>query len=182
MKIFVPKITSSGLTVPLNMKQDWFATLVTPYLNDPLIQIDPESLQGQLHISNHKGEADIEGGLKGRYDCSCARCGESLKDTIEIQWNMHLSPWKATTTENISKEDENEIELSVDDLNFSFYKNDEIDLAPLINDELALSFPYNHYCADENACSKRAQAQLSQHTPKTIDPRWETLKHFKPKS
>lgn len=182
MKIFVQKITDPGLHVDLKMSETWFKDVMAPYLADPLVEIKADSIKGAFDLTQFKEEVDIRGHLDFEYDCACAHCGEPLQDELHLKWDMHLSPWKATTTENLSQTDEDEIELTVEDLNFGFYKNDEIDLVPILNDEIALSFPYNHYCKNKTECEKRFQEKMQAVAPKIPDPRWDALKDFKVKN
>ena len=182
MKIFVPKITDLGLHVDLKMSDSWFQDVMAPYLADPLIQIQKDTIKGFFDVKNYKEEVDIRGELAFNYDCACAHCGEPLKDKIKLDWDMHLSPWRGTTTDNMSESEEDGLELTVEDLNFSFYKNDEIDLTPILNDEIALSFPYNHYCKNKTECDARFQEKIQAVAPKIADPRWDALKDFKVKN
>jgi len=182
MKIPLTKIPQAGLKLSLTTSEPWFDTLMSPYFNDPLIQINKDSLRGELQLTNHDGEVDIKGRLDFVYDAACARCGEPLHKKQNLVWNVHLSPWQNTSKSNLTEEEENEIELTASDLNFAFYKNDEIDLHPILNDEIALGFPYNHYCADSKTCEARFQQNLQTAQVKTTDPRWDALKAFKGKS
>lgn len=182
MKIFVPQILDTGLHIDLKMSDTWFKDVMTPYMQDPLIQIQTDTIKGHFDLTQFKEEVDIKGQLSFAYDCACAHCGEPLKDQLKLHWDMHLSPWRGTSTDNMSEADEDELELTVEDLNFAFYKNEEIDLVPILNDEIALGFPYNHYCQNKVDCEKRFQEKIQAVAPKIPDPRWDALKDFKIKN
>jgi uncharacterized protein len=75
--------------------------------------------------------------LKGKAKLSaesiCSRCSETAEINLETKVSMVLKPKR-------SKEDE------VEDLDLGFYEGKEIDLAPIVEENLILNLPYKVLC------------------------------------
>lgn len=175
MKIPASHILDKGLDISLSSKLEWLNTVLSQSIETALFDIDPESLKGNIHLDNYDGEIECRGELEFSYSCQCAHCGEPLTELNKTTWHVHLSPWKLETPNG---EDE-EVELSENDLNFGFYRDGEIDLSPILNDEIALSFPYNSYCKDKTSCEDRFQKLIHHKSNDNTDPRWAALKNIK---
>lgn len=181
MKIPVYKIPDGGEKLPVDDKQEWLVKVFESLRDGSPLCIDVPSLSGHIELNRYGEEVHCQFNIGFSYKTQCAHCGEDLNRKIDLKWDTHLSPWKPDPKQPALAEDE-EIELTADDLNFSFYENEEVDLEPLLNDEISLSMPYNDYCEDTQACKQRLQAYLSAKTDPDVDPRWADLRNFKTKN
>lgn len=80
--------------------------------------------------------------LSGRADGeavgTCARCLESFRLHVEVPFSYVLVPHIAP-----------KVRLEVEDLNLSYYEGEEIDLSPLVYEQLLLSFPTRPLCRQD---------------------------------
>ena len=171
--------------VTLNQSEPWLLDIFRNFLSDTGLEDD--SLKGQLHLINIGGNVTLDGHIGFKHHPICSRCGEPLTRHEKIVFNAHFTPLRQVTAphdlDTEGKMDAaDEIELTAEDLSFCFYKNDEIEVDPLINDEIALAIPYNYYCEDQKSCETRLNTNLKLHTDGDTDPRWISLKSLKPKT
>ena len=78
-----------------------------------------------------------------------------------------------------AEDEEEEIELTKEDLDFSFYDDDEINIGSILNDEIILRIPYNYYCKDQNNCKLLGPTDPNITINDNTDPRWQGLKNLK---
>ncbi|MDO8461363.1 MAG: DUF177 domain-containing protein [Deltaproteobacteria bacterium] len=88
---------------------------------------------------NLTGQIDIES------DPVCHRCVEPFHWQISIPLNINLAPYQEP---EFSSEEE-ESELDQDDLNFSFYRNEEIDLSSIVHEQILLETPIQYLCKED---------------------------------
>ena len=123
------------------------------------------------------GELDIELGFH------CGRCLEARRRPLTFDAEFVLVPraiWAARY------EVEDEVELSDDDMDVSFYEGEEIDLRPLIREAILLELPTLPRCSDDEReqCDQAYRANvgaaaLKQLDEASIDLRWSALKDIK---
>jgi uncharacterized protein len=93
-------------------------------------------------------ELFFEGGLHASTTAICARCAEEFAAPSDRDFRFVLAP-KA-----IGFDDEKD--LRDEDLEFSLYDGDQIDLSPLINEQFLLSLPTRPLCQEDcrGLCAK----------------------------
>jgi DUF177 domain-containing protein len=71
---------------------------------------------------------------------TCARCLESYSFALGKEFTFVLKPLNAAAAE---------AELTEEDLSFSFYEGDEVNLAPLVRETLLLALPTKPLCRED---------------------------------
>ena len=96
-----------------------------------------------VHMTYYRSGADLffEGQLAGEVSGNCARCLEAYPFTVKQSFVFVLKP--------ATPEEGSEPELSQEDLSLSYYAGDEIDLSPLIREELIFALPTRPLCRDD---------------------------------
>lgn len=79
---------------------------------------------------------------------------------------------------------QDEVNLSVEDMDLSFYREDEINLFEIITEQIALSLPMKFTCNERckglcSQCGVDLNIETCHCIQKDMDPRWEALKHLK---
>jgi uncharacterized metal-binding protein YceD (DUF177 family) len=174
MKIHIRHINKNGYDLALNDKESWLNVIFASLIPDH--KVDLPSVGGHIHLDNFEGNVNLSGQIEFTHHPFCARCGAELTRREKIPLQANLIPFRAIDGEKPRGEEE-EIELTGDDLDFAFYENEEVDIDPVINDEIALALPYNYYCKDAAQCESAHLAVVAQSD--RIDPRWAALKNFK---
>ena len=93
-------------------------------------------------VSYHRAGMDVfvEGELQAQLRGTCSRCATDYPFRLVRDFSMVLAPASELGAET------GERRLSADDLALSYYRGDEIDLAPLVHEQLILALPTRPLC------------------------------------
>jgi uncharacterized protein len=96
-----------------------------------------------VKVSVYRAGTDIffEGRLRARAHTACARCAEEFDIEADDPFRFVLAPKAVGFGE--------ETDLRTEDMEFSLYEGDEIDLSPLIREQLLLSLPTRPLCRED---------------------------------
>ncbi len=96
-----------------------------------------------VRLSHYRAGSDLffEGRLSAKVGAACARCAEEFTTLSERPFRFVLSP------KSIGYEAESD--LRGEDLEFSLYEGEEIDLGPLIREQVLLALPTRALCRDD---------------------------------
>jgi uncharacterized protein len=154
-----------------------------------------EELQETYRQSNHRDFAipprlDVDlvyyrsgqdiffyGDFHGRFTGICGRCLEPYNFTLDKQFEFVLTP-------DLSKFDRRAEELRREDLGLSYYSSDEIDLAPLIAEQVILALPTRPLCSENCrglcvSCGINLNRETCSCAATTGDPRMAIFRNLK---
>lgn len=99
----------------------------------------------QLDFDIHKDHARfrLEGTARTELELSCSRCLESFRMPVDATFDVRYLP----ATEMESAEQEREVEE--DDLETSYYRDDQIDLNELLREQFYLALPMKPLCRED---------------------------------
>jgi len=169
-----------GLDLTLTERDEWLMELIKLHLSGR----SPSSVTGQIHLDVLEDNVNVTGHLHFPFMSQCASCGETVNLAEDIPVNVLLVPLYNSRQERDKHEDE-EIELTRDDLDFSFYDKGVIDMSAVVNDEIALHLPYNVYCRPDckgicPACLKNRNTEACEcQSVELISSPWAKLKEVK---
>ncbi|MBI5057915.1 MAG: DUF177 domain-containing protein [Nitrospirae bacterium] len=120
----------------------------------------------------------IEGSVKVTAEFKCSRCLKEYSLPLALSFKEEYVP-----AEEVGKE-KNELELTNDELDVSFYRDDEIDMEELIKEQILLAVPMKPLCGDEcrglcPGCGINLNEGACACGKKEIDPRLAPLEKFK---
>lgn len=121
-------------------------------------------------------ELFFEGRLSAPMVASCARCVEEFSAPHARPFRFVLAPRAAA--------DDGEGRLRTEDLEFSLYDGDEVDLAPLVVEQVILALPSRALCSEDcQGLCPRCGTNLNLHgcacEQPSLDPRLAVLRSFK---
>jgi uncharacterized protein len=98
----------------------------------------------EVDLAYYRSGADIffNGRFRGRFTGCCGRCLENYGFTLDKDFAFVLAPEPA-------KSERGAEELHGAELGLSYYSSDEIDLAPLIAEQVMLALPTRPLCAED---------------------------------
>jgi uncharacterized protein len=102
----------------------------------------PVSLDVELKSYRSGLELFFDGRFEGEFEGRCGRCLEGFSFYLDKPFDFVLIPRPA-------KSDRKAEELHRDDLGLSYYSGDEIDLSPLIAEQVILALPTRPLCAED---------------------------------
>ena len=121
----------------------------------------------------------LSGSVEGVYEADCARCLAPLERQLSLALRWTLLP-KAALDAEVSPEEE--VELTTEDLDTSFYEGETIDLRELVREAILLEVDPIPRC-DVDECGGAAYEQPPVEDGETAsDPRWAPLLKWKDKS
>lgn len=130
---------------------------------------------GEASLKN--SEVRVKGDLEGSLHASCDRCLRSLPFPVSLNFDAHYIP--------VAEYEENErAELQDDDLEFSVFDGEKIDLDELIREQILLALPVRLLCQEEckglcPECGSDLNHTACQCEEKQVDPRWDALAALK---
>ncbi len=95
-----------------------------------------------VHLSFYRAQLDLffDGDVGGEATATCARCLERFPYELQKDFSVILTPETPL---------KGEIELAAADLTQSFYSGAEVDLTPLVYEQVLLALPTRPLCAEE---------------------------------
>lgn len=149
--IQIHQIKEDGLTLELSDKEEWVVEVLKNLFPDH--PVDLKTIKGSIDLQNFSGVVACTGNISFTHHPLCARCGKDLDKTENVSFSTNFAPLTPDKQKALSeKHAHEEVELTEEDVNFSFYTDEEIVLDPILNDEIALTLPYNYYCEGKQQC------------------------------
>ncbi|MDY6971305.1 MAG: DUF177 domain-containing protein [Thermodesulfobacteriota bacterium] len=99
-------------------------------------------LKVHMNISRLGERHLLEGSLSGVVLVWCARCLESYHRDLATEFRLFLTSLPANT-------DQNELELSEDDMWVDFVAGDEVNLLEIVREQIYLSLPMKTLCRED---------------------------------
>jgi len=127
-------------------------------------------------ITRTSGTVFIKGSFSALIDIDCSRCLERTSLPIGSNFTYTLIPAKAETREDL--------ELTPEELEISYYQGDFIDLAPIICEQIILQIPMRALCSEECKglcphCGINLNTSSCNCHLNIVDDRMAVLKNFK---
>lgn len=152
---------------------------------DPsMLSVDPrefrlvETVALTGHLARAEGQAyRLEGHLASHVEVSCVRCLEPFEFEIRERLDLVYLP----QSQNVPMSEDDEYGLGDDDLAVAYYRDEEIDLAHMIWEQIVLALPMKPVCKPEcrglcPECGVNRNEQACSCSRDTTDPRWQALK------
>ena len=130
-----------------------------------------------VQLSYYRSGMDVvfSGALKAPAEATCARCAEQFMTSCTRSFRFVLAP-KAVG--------EPDRDLRAEDLEFSFYEGEDIDLSPLIREQALLALPTRPLCKEDcrglcPQCGANLNREVCGCSVTTSDPRFGVLRTLK---
>lgn len=138
MKFRVSKVGSDGLHKEYELGAGWFESA----LGEARLQGSPASGKAVVDVQVAGSKVTVRGRVVGRFDVPCSRCLEAAEVEVDSEILLVLEPRSSTSEVN----EDQEVELTEEDLHYATYDGDEIDLASLIREQFVLAIPIAPLC------------------------------------
>lgn len=139
-------------------------------------------ITGTVKVSGRLVRADgdayrLSGRLVSAVELSCARCLEAFAADVREPLDLLYLP----QSDNVAAGGENDHGLGDKELAVSFYRDDEIDLAHMIWEQIVLALPMKPVCKPDCQglcpdCGVNRNMKSCSCVRDTVDPRWQLLK------
>jgi uncharacterized protein len=140
--------------------------------------VAPVELEFDIH--KDKDKFRLEGHLRTELELTCSRCLEPYRFAVDGDIDQRYLPASAASTDP-------EREVQEDDLETSYYSDDQIDLAELMREQFYLGLPMKPLCRDDcrglcPQCGTNLNTGTCDCSPVWEDPRLAALKAIKEKN
>ncbi len=132
-----------------------------------------------FQILKDKNRFRLVGQLTAELELPCSRCLEPFRLPVDGRFDLRYLPASDVQTEAV------EAEVQEDDLETSYYRDDQIDLNELIREQFYLALPMKPLCREDcrglcPQCGTNLNAGACACAPVWEDPRLAVLKGLRP--
>ncbi len=136
-----------------------------------------EPVQVRVHLSRSGNILLVKSRVDAKVKGICARCLEAFSLALGSQFQLTLKPKPPSPPPE-------EVELRREDLETDFYEGEEIELSPLIQDQVLLTIPPKLVCREGcrglcPGCGKNLNRETCNCADKAVDSRLEVLRNFR---
>lgn len=136
-----------------------------------------EPIEVQVRLTRSGATVMVNSRVEAKAKATCVRCLEPFSLTLTAHYPISLKPKPNSPPPE-------EVELNRQDLETDFYVGEEIDLTPVVQDQVLLAIPQKIVCREDcrglcQRCGKNLNRETCQCAVKEIDPRLEALKNFR---
>jgi len=137
--------------------------------------VAPVGLEFEIH--KDKGRFRLVGSVVTELELACSRCLEPFRMPVNASFDIRYHP-----ASEMSQEEEREVEE--DDLETSYYRDDQVDLSELLREQFYLALPMKPLCRDDckglcAQCGTNLNTGTCDCHPAWDDPRLAPLKQLK---
>jgi uncharacterized protein len=142
---------------------------------DPYRVVAPVGVDLEIH--KDKDRFRLVGSARTELELSCGRCLEPFRLPFDATFDLRYLPASELTTED-------EREVAEEDLDTSYYRNDQIDLNELLREQFYLALPMKPLCREQCAglcphCGKDLNEGACACDARWEDPRLAPLRELK---
>ena len=136
LKINVFLIPEEGQNFVFSEDDAWFKRC---FKDDEIPDFSLDKVDVDCLVTKTSGTVFIKGAFSALIDIFCSRCLEYASLSIGSDFAYTLIPAKAESREDL--------ELTPEELEISYYQGDFIDLAPIICEQIILQIPIKVLCS-----------------------------------
>src|SRR4029453_11457317 len=138
MKIQVDNIPDEGLKLDFSQKDGWVREKIVRALGKLYRPGDP--IAGHLSVLTTLENLLVKGRIPPPAHAACDRCLKPFDFDLDLSCERLLTPLFASEDRRRGEKDV-EMELTQDDLDFSFFKGGEIDAGEILAEQIVLDQP-----------------------------------------
>jgi uncharacterized protein len=174
LKIIVRNIPEDGLKFHFTNGENWHRRILDNERGMDF-SLEATSVDGSAEKSGDTVTLSVE--VRTAIGTQCGRCLEPLIIPVNSEFKYTLIPVP-------EKGGEPEVELSLDELNIGYYKEDEIDLEPITLEQVVLQIPIKPLCSEAckglcPSCGADLNSEPCECRADAGDLRFVALKNFK---
>ena len=175
MKINISNIPEEGLNLRFSKSGEWFHRSL-PMGDDCGFCV--QKIDVRCFVEKVLKNVSIKGEINAGVELECCRCLEKFNFPEEIEFKYVLMP-----ADDLKEDD---LELTYEDLEYSHYEGDIIDLDQIVVEQIVLQIPVKPLCNDScrgfcPVCGINLNIEKCNHETQQIISPFAALKNFKTK-
>ena len=154
MRIHLDQIKETGLQLSYVEPAESFSVLLELIQDEEVAFTKP--IEAQLECVRISKLVKVDGDFKTAVRLTCDRCLNDFETGLQNTFTLTYTP----DTSNASEEDEEEQELTIEDMGLIPFRGEEIDLRPGVQEQIVLALPVRAVCSKEckGLCSQRSES------------------------
>ncbi len=140
MRIRVDEIPDSGKVLRFRWEENRLRDLMPP--DDPTDLEMVRPLQVNLELQKRKDHIEVKGTIETELRLACHRCLQPFLWTLDEKVDTIL------LKEQPVAEEDDELELDREDLDFDFFDGEVIDVDQMVAEQVFLALPYKVLCSE----------------------------------
>jgi uncharacterized protein len=163
---------------PLETFQRTFKPEEIEQQDDAYRVVAPVELSFDIH--KDKDKFRLVGSVRSELELACSRCLEPFRLAVDAPFDIRYHPFSEASTDS-------EREVEEEDLETSYYRDDQIDLTELLREQFYLALPMKPLCREDckglcPQCGTNLNAGSCNCEPTWVDPRLAALRELKRES
>jgi len=138
LKISTANIPEKGLALQFSKSEDWLRKMLS---EEDKAGFSADRIDGQCSVTKIGKMVSVKGNITAGINLECSRCLESFTLPIKTVYEYTFLP-----AEDMPGNEETE--LTGEDLGLSYYRNDTIDLDPIILEQIVIQIPIKPLCKE----------------------------------
>lgn len=180
MQIELREIPAEGLDLSFDLTGDF----AREALAGTEASGETASAKAQVFLLRTNRSVFAKGRLVGKLELPCSRCAQVAPLPLDVPFQVTYLPRPAKDEALEGGGGAEEIELAEEDLDFATYDGQELDLRPLLREQLLLALPMTHLCREDckglcAQCGKDRNEGACACVPSPRDERFAALKKLK---
>ena len=176
LKFKVADLPPDGAAIPLDISAVEFKALSRSHEHNSGLEL-AAPLTGRLKIEPARDRVVVRGGFQTVVRLACSRCLEEYEQPVDEEVVVVFSP---------AADEESLEEVEIQDLNEEYYHGDEIDLWPMLEEQLMLSLPIKSLCREDclglcPGCGENRNTGSCRCRSESGDSKWEALRAIRDK-
>jgi len=143
MKINVTRIPDEGLELDFTEKDGWLQEKLGRALGEKHRAEDP--IKGHFSVFRTMNNVQVRGDMRLPIHATCDRCAKAYDYEIKVHADRLMAPLFDSDRQR-EHEKKLDVEVTADDLQFSYFKGDEIDIGDVIVEQAVLDQPMIYLC------------------------------------
>lgn len=148
---------------------------------DELAGLGPVSITAEARKGELTGEYLVDGTSRFTADLTCSRCLEPVPFASSSTFHLRFQP-----RSDVPREDDEEIEISPEELDVEFYAERAVPLRDLALEQIQLSIPMKPLCDEKclglcPVCGTNRNRELCSCVESAVDERWGALQELQQK-
>ncbi len=146
MKINVTRIPEEGFDFDFSEKDAWLQEKLHHTLAD--IHRKEDKITGHFRIERIMNNVQVEARMHLPIHAVCDRCAKTYDYEIDVMSHRLMAPLFESKRQK-KHEQKLEVEVTQDDLQFSYFKGDEVDVGDIIIEQAVLDQPMTYLCKND---------------------------------
>ncbi len=146
MKIKIQLIPEQGLNLLFSEKDDWVQKNIQEAMQ--AILMGAPKIEGHLSVFKTGSNVSVNGNCSIHFQAECNRCLCHFNDVLDFPILRHLIPMHDARMQVATADADETLELADEDMNFSYYENESVDLGKILKEETVLVLPIKVVCQE----------------------------------